>query len=80
MESHVTDRVDVGLIEFSDQENGPVQKGVALGFLSGPAPAEDDPNYESAFEVKCMTLPAAKSLLIDLRDVIEAIENGSQFE
>lgn len=80
MQVQVTDRVDVGVFETSEHENGPCRKTVGLAFLVAPAPAEDDPKYDDAFETKYMTLPAAKSLLIDLRDAIEAIETGKQFE
>jgi hypothetical protein len=73
--------VGVGVATIStepDSEKG--QPAVSLIFPKDVPVYPDDLNHEDNFEDVFLSVAAAKTLLIDLRDAVEAAVSGKAFE
>ena len=71
--------VGVASVAFSDEEDSPTQAVVSLMFPKSVPVYPDDPEHEDNFNDVFISIPAAKTLLIDLRDAIEAATTGKPF-
>lgn len=72
--------VSIGVAKLGDPDKGPLTQCIGLGFPKEDMPNPDDECDPANYEDKFLTLAAAKSLLIDLKQAIDACVEGKPFE
>ena len=72
--------VGVGVAEASLQEDGPTSPVVGLAFPIPDPPYPSEPDHPDNFEDVFISVSAAKSLLIDLKDAIDSIIEKRPFQ
>lgn len=61
--------VAVGVSEFGDEDTGEVtHKMISLSFKLIDPPNPEEPEHDDNYDIVFLSLPMAKSMLIDLRD------------
>lgn len=72
--------VAVGVAEFGDENTGEVtHKMISLSFKLIDPPKPEEPEHDDNYDMVFLSLPMAKSMLIDLRDAIDSIVNNEDF-
>lgn len=74
MDEQLYEEVCVGIGKV--EANGKQQGVVSVCFPKQNPPFPDDPNHDENFDDRFLTLAAAKTLLIDLRNAIEDVVAG----